>query len=369
MGILVIFKIFINMKKKVYIYGLYDIKKNIIRYVGKTVNIEHRLRSHLSETNRVKNHKNDWVNSVLKYGSKVNFRILEVCNENNWKEREREWIIKLRKENDLVNYTDGGDGNQTNRFTLSYEELKDWVIKNKPEYVKSISTYKIWVDKKNIPSFLPKSPKNVYEKYGWVSWGDFLNTNRISPTKMFSYYLSYDKCKKWVETNLTITTGENWVVYHSNNSLPNFIPKKPERVYKNKGWIDWFDFLGRNKKIFLSYNESKVWIKKNYGKINVADFKRLCENNILPNFIPRKPYNTYKEFVSWFDFLGGKSKRNKNDYLSFDEAKNIIHGYNIKSNKEWRNFIKEKTYEMKIPTNPDQVYNNEWISWYDWLDK
>jgi hypothetical protein len=358
------------MYKKIFIYGLYDVKNNIIRYIGKSVNVEKRYRSHLSETNRVKNHKNDWINSVKKSGSKLGFTILDICNESDWKEKEREWIIKLRKENDLVNYTDGGDGDQTNRFTMSYDELKDWVIKNKPKYVNSISTYTKWVRSDNVPFFLPKSPKNVYEKYGWVNWGDFLGTGNIKSIDLTKNYISYDECKKWVIDNLNdIVSRDKWINNYQNNGLPNFIPKKPDRFYKNKGWTNWNDFLGTEKKTFLSYEESKKWINENYGQINYTEFKKLQDTNMLPNFIPKKPHNTYNEFKSWFDFLGGKSKRNKNDYLSFNDAKNIVHSLKIKTNKEWKNFIKNNTLKLKIPTNPDYTYKKDWISWYDWLGK
>lgn len=366
MGISVIF---INMERNVYIYGLYDINVNVVRYVGKSLNVDARLRGHLNEKNRIKNHKNDWVSSVLKKGSKINYKILEVCGEKNWKERERFWIIKLRKENDLVNYTNGGDGEQTNRFIYTYEELKKWVIENKPKCVNSISTFKSWVKTDDTPTFLPICPQNVYKNYGWISWGDFLDTNKIQSNKLVLNYLSYNECKKWVRENLTVTSRYGWKKNIIDNALPIFIPNTPEKYYKNKGWVDWFDFLGKEKNVFLSHDDSKNWIKQNYNKINVADFKRLCKDGVLPSFIPRKPYNTYKDFVSWFDFLGGKGKRNKNDLLSFDEAINIVHTYNIKSNKEWRIFIKEKTYELKIPTNPDLIYKNEWVSWYDWLGK
>jgi hypothetical protein len=358
------------MDRKVFIYGLFDVRNDVIRYVGKSINVEKRLRDHLSERNRTKNHKNDWVSSVIESNSKINFKILEVCDESNWKEREREWIVKLRKENNLVNYTDGGDGEQTNRFTLSYCELKEWVIKNKPEYVNSISSYKKWVKFNNTPIFLPKTPKNVYEKYGWVSWGDFLGTGNVKSNDLIKNYITYDECKKWVKENLSIVTSiKMWKNYHENNQLPIFIPKRPERFYKSRGWVDWYDFLNYNKKTFLSHHEAKKWLNENFGKINIVEFKKLCANGDIPNFIPRKPHNTYDDFISWNDFLGGKSKRNKNDYLSFNDAKKIVHTLKIKSRNQWKGFIKNETHKLKIPTNPDSFYCGEWVSWYDWLDK
>jgi len=59
----------------------------------------------------------------------------------------------------------------------------------------------------------------------------------------------------------------------------------------------------RNKDIeYLSYEESKKWILNNYGKITVKIFREYCKNNTLPIFIPKKPERFYDNF-NWIDFL------------------------------------------------------------------
>jgi len=36
--------------------------------------------------------------------------------------------------------------------------------------------------------------------------------------------------------------------------LPEWMPRHPDRVYKNKGWISWSDFLGTNNRLDRSQN-------------------------------------------------------------------------------------------------------------------
>lgn len=355
------------MKNIAYIYGLFDISNEKIRYIGKSINPKKRLRSHLTEAKNlnINNHKNNWIRSVINNNSKLNYIILETCNENNWKEREIYWINKLRNECKLVNHTDGGNGSQSNIFFYNYIELKKWVISNKPEYVNSKSTFNKWVNINNY-SFVPKTPDSVYKNKGWISWADFLDTKNIQSNKLVKNYLNYEECKLWVKNNLNVKSRKE---FKGVKNLPIFIPRKCDIIYKNKGWVSWYDFLNKEKKNFISYQESKLWIKNNIGIINKKTFLKLCKENVIPKYIPRKPEFTYKEFFSWYDFLGIKNKRVPKDYLTFNDAKSLVHTLKIKSNKEWKVFIKENTFKLKIPTNPDSLYKNEWISWYDWLGK
>ena len=62
------------------------------------------------------------------------------------------------------------------------------------------------------------------------------------------------------------------------------------------------------------------------------------------------------------------SQKPKKEYLNFKDAKEVVKKLNIKSNKEWRIFIKNKDKIYKnIPNSPDKFYKSEWIDWYDWL--
>lgn len=55
-------------------------------------------------------------------------------------------------------------------------------------------------------------------------------------------------------------------------------------------------------------------------------------------------------------------------FLTFSESRDIIRSFNFKSQNEFTKWIKGKSKEHKIPTNPNKYYKNEWISWNDWLN-
>ncbi|MFL6425502.1 MAG: hypothetical protein ACJ71R_18190 [Nitrososphaeraceae archaeon] len=57
----------------------------------------------------------------------------------------------------------------------------------------------------------------------------------------------------------------------------------------------------------------------------------------------------------------------KRKYRPFSNAKQYVQTLGLKSNDEWREYCKTGKKPSDIPTNPDKVYENEWIGWGDWL--
>ena len=106
------------------IYALLD-KTGAIRYVGKTrKTLSWRLFEHIKEAKKgVKNHKCNWIRSMLKVGLKLDIVLLDVV-EGYGCECERKWIARLRHEGArLTNLTDGGDGSQ------GYRPSKETLVK------------------------------------------------------------------------------------------------------------------------------------------------------------------------------------------------------------------------------------------------
>lgn len=100
-----------------------------IRYVGKTVQkLELRLKEHIrvAKSGKVKNHRTNWINSVLKSGSAVIIKEIDHCP---WKKSSEleQYYIKYYKElgYDLVNETFGGEGN------LGYKKSLETISKLK----------------------------------------------------------------------------------------------------------------------------------------------------------------------------------------------------------------------------------------------
>ena len=106
-----------------------------------------------------------------------------------------------------------------------------------------------------------------------------------------------------------------------------------------------------------------------------SDWKLYIAGNLkdlppLPDGYPQNPgrwYNKDPEWKGMGDFLGITNKINIK-YLSFVNAKEIVHQLNLQNQKQWRNYCKSGNKLTTIPSNPDRVFAKDgWISWPDWL--
>lgn len=90
------------------IYALMDPRTSCLRYVGKAVDVERRLKVHLHE--KAKTLKNNWLKSLKAKGLKPALEVLEEV-DGDGSDAERFWIASLRAAGArLLNATDGGDG-------------------------------------------------------------------------------------------------------------------------------------------------------------------------------------------------------------------------------------------------------------------
>lgn len=94
----------------VYIYFLSEPDTGDIRYIGKTIRPEGRLRNHIND--RSKCHRTNWIKSLAHRGLEPVMTIVEeIRGDWPWQESERYWIAYAKSHGcRLVNSTDGGDG-------------------------------------------------------------------------------------------------------------------------------------------------------------------------------------------------------------------------------------------------------------------
>lgn len=96
------------------IYGLYDPREpHIVKYVGKTkMTLIKRLQAHIDESKKSNSltHKINWIKKLLKENIRPEIRLIEICEENIWQEKEKYYIKKYRKVFNLTNTSDGGFG-------------------------------------------------------------------------------------------------------------------------------------------------------------------------------------------------------------------------------------------------------------------
>jgi hypothetical protein len=163
-------------------------------------------------------------------------------------------------------------------------------------------------------------------KNEWEGWGEFLGTGRIQDNQ--KQYISFEDARKWARS-LNLKMYKEWRRLDL-SKIPADIPKKPEKTYKNKGWVDYNDWLGIDKREKISYGEKKIY---DYLKLNTIEFyynKSILgcknENNLrFDFFIPEKniciEFDGIQHFKS-IDFFGGDIEYEKTKMR--DEIKNIF---------------------------------------------
>jgi hypothetical protein len=213
-----------------------------------------------------------------------------------------------------------------------------------------------------LPKGFVRNPDRTFKNDGWISWGDFLNTGRIADKN--KKFLSFIEALDFL-SNKNITNYLEYKKFLIDNKITN-LPFTPHNKYKNDGWISWAHFLNIKQKNFLSFEEAKKELIQ-YQFNSAKYFKKWHKKNNIEN-IPYTPQTHYEEWISWYDFLGKKEGFVRGEYISFSEAKQKMYEYNIRSEKEFRDFTKTKEFNLlNIPVSPSSTYK-EWISSYDFFN-
>lgn len=117
-----------DFKNKFIVYGLVDSLTNNLRYIGVSSQLRTRYNYHKNVCLRSSNkkeqnsHKTNWLRKLNSENGFPLLKIIEICSSvEEMKKRERYWIRYFKKRNiDLVNSTDGGDG-QSRSYRASEE--------------------------------------------------------------------------------------------------------------------------------------------------------------------------------------------------------------------------------------------------------
>jgi hypothetical protein len=183
-----------------------------------------------------------------------------------------------------------------------------------------------------------------------------VSSNYNSICELFNFskvgFLSFEECKKEVrECKITSRTKYNKI-------RKNNWPSSPNQTYKNKGWKNWYDFLGKVVRVrvdFLSFEECREEVRECKIKNNI-EYRKNRKNNW-----PSAPDQIYKNkgWKGWDGFLG------KVGFLSFEECKKEVRECKFKNQIQYK-----KNRKNNWPSNPDKNYKNKgWKDWYDFLGK
>ena len=250
----------------------------------------------------------------------------------------------------------------------SFEESKKWVqtmnLKSKTE----------WEDFKKLgkkPKDIPSNPDKSYQN-DWISWGDWLRSGKKLERK--GDYYSYENSRKIIHT-LNLKSAKEWRNFCKTEQLHKKIPKTPNQVYENNGWIDWGDWLGtrtpssRNRK-WKKFEDARKFVHSLNLK-SEKEWNLYCKSGNKPQDIPQAPRRIYaNKWISMGDWLGtGRVQDQKRFFMNFEDARKFVHSLNLKSAKEWQeNYLKSGNKPDNIPASPQYSYKRKgWISWGDFL--
>ena len=300
-------------------------------------------------------------------------RQLNFKNFKEWEEykKKESYPINLPKKPEVV-YKNKGWISMRNWLGIEFKSFEDARKFIRTLNLKSTSEWNDYKKNKHFPADIPKKPNDVYAKEGWKGIGDWLGTGKLATSKI--EYKSFEEARQIIR-KLNLKTIEEWKEFKKDGAFPFDIPKKPHDMYKNHGWVSYYDWLGA-KQIPSRFKKFKLFAdaRKFVRQLNLKSAKEwfnYTKQKDFPSDLPKNPKSVYAKdgWISYGDWLGTGTVSTRNrKYRSFKDAREFVIKLNLKSIKEWDNFKNNKNFPPDMPKKPDLVYAKDgWISYGDWL--
>jgi superfamily II DNA or RNA helicase len=216
------------------------------------------------------------------------------------------------------------------------------------------------------PCDIPSSPETAYKEKGWIGWGDWLETGNVINRK----WRPFDEARAFARS-LNLSNHIEWMEFCRSGRRPDDIPSAPQRTYIDNGWIDWADWFGtgsRKNHQWRPFAEARAFARS-LGLSSGSEWREYCRSGKHPDDIPRTPDTVFKEngWIGWGDWLGTGNLRNRR-WRSFDEARAFAQALKLKGSSEWVAYAKTEKRPPDIPSNPHTTYKaNDWKGYGDWL--
>jgi hypothetical protein len=124
------------------------------------------------------------------------------------------------------------------REYLSFSEARSFA---RTLHFKSTIEWKKYCQSGKKPGNIPATPYHIYKEEGWISMYDWLGHDATPKSKID--YLPFEEARKFVHT-LRLKKTIAWKEWCKSGKKPENIHSYPNDYYKNKGWINWRDWLG-----------------------------------------------------------------------------------------------------------------------------
>jgi hypothetical protein len=215
--------------------------------------------------------------------------------------------------------------------------------------------WKEWSKSGQRPSDIPGDPFTVYRDDGWISWPDWLGSERRVLAKDM---LPFTEGRAYVQ-KLKLRSKKEWVAWRKSGQRPSNIPSSPDKTYRDDGWISWPDWLGSERVAWRSFTEARA-LARGLELKGAKEWAEWSKSGHRPSDIPADPA-TYRDdgWISWPD-----SERVA--WKSFTEGREYVRGLELESQRGWHAWNKSKHRPPDIPAHPEKTYRDDgWISYPD----
>ena len=225
---------------------------------------------------------------------------------------------------------------------------------------------------KSRPKDIPTTPSTVYQGKGWASWGDWVGTGTIASqsriyrpfkkARLFARGLGLKSRAQWTEFALSGRLPKD---------IPAIPAQVYKAEWLGVG--DWLGTgaVASQSRMYRSFKKARAFARSLNLK-SATEWRNLSKSGELPKDIPSgKPYKIYKDrgWIGWGDWLGTMAvATNDRSYRPFEKARAFAHGLQLKSAQEWFTYAKSGKLPRDIPASARKVYRNSgWAGFRDWL--
>eukprot|EP00947_MAST-08B_sp_MAST-8B-sp1_P003452 g3452.t1 len=246
--------------------------------------------------------------------------------------------------------------------------------------LKSQKEWKEWSKSGQRPSNVPGNPDKVYKDKGWVSYPEWMGY-QANDSKAKSQQMLGFTAARVIVVKLKLRRVKEWNEWRKSGQRPSNVPSNPEKVYKDKGWVSWPDWMGyqythgdasRGKSQMLPYSRASEIVRQLKLK-SQKEWTEWSKSGQRPSNVPSSPDKVYKDkgwvsYPEWMGYQANDSKAKSQQMLGFTAARVIVVKLKLRSVKEWYEWSKSGQRPSNVPSSPDKVYKDKgWVSWPDWM--